>query len=528
MTTEKFALKDTYWKNFSLQDSDIEYLYHTLLETEVPLTSLELLTALIDHRIKDEIAHMKSQQQENKNIYLPKGEFKKGQSLAFPALSWKRGKVTYVREGYNPEVQSFHVIGVHFDDEAEKEFAAGIEDHKLNHPPEIEIDIEAMSIHRILANHEHDLLNKLEDAMKANADFVQIARRWFPRSLLVDINIGHLNIAEAILDMAGGGPLETPEIMKHMDFDKSISPKLAEFSLNYALQEDERFDEVGPAGMILWYLQRLEPEDVRKVPIFLRSHAKGDDRSRLTKAMIDLEYELDDELSPPSPLYQPNGTPKERCSIRLIYPHWMAGTLPLSQRLSSIFPTAVQAPRVRFWFVDGETKEKFPAWVVRKDRYVCGLGEWYHTRGLIPGSIVNLKVGAKPGEIVLQTGNQRSSRDYLRTVLVGSDGGLVFAMLRQVVKAEYDERMGLFVANVEGLKQIWEQNQRHPPALEMVMANMMRNISKLTPQGHIHASELYAAVNLIIRCPPAPIFSLLTSEENFKHVGDLYYHLKES
>ncbi len=527
MTTEKFALKEDYWNKFTLQDSDIEYLYHTLLETEMPLTSLELLTALIDRRIKDEITHLKTQQQENKNIYLPKGEYKKGQTLAFPALNWKRGKVTHVREGFNPDVQEFHVIGVHFDDGEEKEYAAGVVDHVLNNPPEIEIDAEAMSINNILKNYEHGLLGALEDELNTNSDFVQIAGRWFPRSLLVDVNIGYLNIAEAMLDMAGGGPLETAEIMKHMDFDKSISPKLAEFSLNYALQEDERFDEVGPAGVTLWYLHRLEPEDVRKMPLFLHSHPAAHDRSKLTQAMLDLEYELDDELSPPSPRFQPDGAAKERCSIRLIYPHWMAGTLPLSERVSGIFPTAYEAPRVRFWFVDGETKERFPAWVVRKDHYVCGLGEWYRVRGLIPGSIVNLKRGAKPGEIILMTGNQRSSRDYLRTVLVGSDGGLVFAMLRQVVKAEYDERMGLFVANVEGLQQIWEQNQRHAPSLENVVTNMMRNISKLTPQGHIHASELYAAVNLLLRCPPAPIFSLLSSEVNFTHVGDLYYHLKE-
>jgi len=46
--------------------------------------------------------------------------------------------------------------------------------------------------------------------------------------------------------------------------------KLAEFSLNLALQEDERYDEVGPSGEVLWYLQSMEPEDVKKVPLFLQ------------------------------------------------------------------------------------------------------------------------------------------------------------------------------------------------------------------------------------------------------------------
>ena len=59
------------------------------------------------------------------------------------------------------------------------------------------------------------------------------------------------------------------------------------------------------------------------------------------------------------------------------------------------------------------------------------------------------------------------------------------------------------------------------------MMNMIRNLTKLTPQGHVHASELYAAVNLVRRCPPGPILALLTTRPQFVHVGDMYYHLKD-
>jgi len=101
-------------------------------------------------------------------------------------------------------------------------------------------------------------------------DLVRIAGRWFPRSLLIDVNIGHLNLAEAILEMADGGPLSTESLIEQIDLPTDSNPKLTEFSLNLALQEDPRFDEVGTSGKIAWFLRRFEPEEVREVPLYLR------------------------------------------------------------------------------------------------------------------------------------------------------------------------------------------------------------------------------------------------------------------
>lgn len=55
----------------------------------------------------------------------------------------------------------------------------------------------------------------------------------------------------------------------------------------------------------------------------------------------------------------------------------------------------------------------------------------------------------------------------------------------------------------------------------------MRELAKSNPQGHVHAQELYAAVNLIRRVPPAPLFALLETNPVFKHVGDLHFRLDE-
>src|SRR5690348_15849974 len=97
--------------------------------------------------------------------------------------------------------------------------------------------------------------------------------------------------------MAGGEPVPTAGLLKPVALPEGLNPKLAEFSLNLALQEDERFDEVGPAGEVLWSLRRLEPIEVRDVPLYLRYTPIEYDRAALTPQMLDLEAQLDDELS---------------------------------------------------------------------------------------------------------------------------------------------------------------------------------------------------------------------------------------
>jgi len=82
-------------------------------------------------------------------------------------------------------------------------------------------------------------------------------------------------------------------------------------------------------------------------------------------------------------------------TISLLYPHWRAGTLPLSNSVSHIFPTALESSRVRFTFHDEETDEVFNGWVIRKQRYVFGLREWYEKKGAIPGQSYNIKKRAR-------------------------------------------------------------------------------------------------------------------------------------
>lgn len=523
MVTVPFSLREDYWDDFILQDEDIEFLYNYLLEQETPLTPKELAAALVEERIRREKADLEQQRLASGTIYQPKGDYQAGQRLLFPAMSWQNGEVVSVREGRNPDLGEFQVIQVEFGDGEKHEFATRLKTHLLNEPVKLTLDDDSLDAQKVLKEYGEDLIERVELGLREKPDFVRIAGRWFPRALLVDVNAGHLNLAEAVLDMAGGGPLPTSELLEQIELHPSgVDPKLVDFSVDLALQEDPRFDEVGPAGKVLWFLQRLEPPQVLEPPLYLKYAGIEYDRSLLTKEMLNLERELDDELSPVQTKHQN----LDEVEIRLIFPHWRSGTLPLSARVRHLFPTAYETPRIRFILVDGETGEKIPAWVVREKRYVCGLAEWYKTRNLMPGSLIVVRRGREPGEVIIQARTRRSTREWIKTVLVGSDGGIVFALLKQVVSAAYDERLSIAVPDAEGLDAAWLQKDSH--SLERVVINMVKELAKLNPQSHVHASELYAAVNVIRRCPPGPLLALLASRPGFVHVGDLHYRLVDS
>lgn len=516
-----FSLPSDYWSALQITPQDVEALHTYLFEREAPLTARDLASALVEVRMQREREASAHTHRSQGRVYLPKEQYKVGDELVFSALGWQRGRVNAVRAGVNPLLGEFDVLTVTMDDGIERMFAAHLPAHRLNEEPINLPEDETIKVKTMLAEHGTDIEEKLEAAFSRDKGLVRIAGRWFPRALLIDVNQGHLNLAEAVLDMANGEPLPTEALMKAVELPAGVNPKLLEFSFNLALQEDERFDEVGPAGQVLWCLRRLQPEFVRTVPPHLRYVEIEHDRSKLDAAMLVLESQLDDELS----LVDVTSAREAPSSvtISLIYPHLRAGTLPLSARTRKLIPTAYESPRVRFTLVDGKTKQKIPAWVVRQHGYVYGLREWYKARVLIPGSLVRVRRGDKPGEVIVEASTQRSSKDWIRTVIVGTDGVMVFAMLKQAITAEFNDRMAIYVPDFRVLDPLWERRQ----SFEDLVISVMRELSKSNPQGHVHVQELYAAVNLVRRVPPAPLLAMLASQPIFTHVGDLHFRLEE-
>jgi hypothetical protein len=519
MASVPLNLPADYWQTLHVTSKDIEFLQTYLFEHETPLTPRELVVVLVTERVRAE-QEAAAKKNENLKLYLPKEKYSEGDVLRFSALQ-TGGRVSAVRAGANPELGAFDVLTVTMDDGSQKMFAAALENHQLNEAPAREESASELDPAAVAQDFGADLEKKLDAAFSADDSLVRIAGRWFPRSLLLDVNTGHLNLAEAVLDMAGGDPLTTESLMKDIELPTGVNAKLAEFSLNYALQEDARFDEVGPAGNVLWCLERLEPEGVRTVPAQLQYVEIEHDRSVLNNQMLALEAQVDDELSEavvPS---------SDEVTISLLYPHWRSGTLPISTRVKRLFPTAYETNRVRFTLVDEKSGKKIPAWVVRKHGYVYGLAEWYKSQETMPGALIRIRKGNQPGEVRIEALSHRSVRDWVRTVIVGTDGGLVFALLKQQITAELNDRMALAVPDPAAVDSARDLAAKSRVSFPELTRNLMRELTKLSPQGHVHVQELYAGINILRRVPPAPLMALLVTQPEYTHVGDLHYRLDE-
>ncbi len=519
----QLSLQENYWEEFNIREDDLEYLYNHLLEKEIPQTSRELAEVLIRERILKEIETLESKQKNKSEIYFPKEDYSRGDVLRFPALEGMEGKVVGVREGRNPGMAPFGVIDVDFGGGKVRSFASKLVDHSLNNPIDVTESNPELDPQWVIQKYGNSITACLSQKFTSLPDLVQIAGAWFPKSLLVDVNIGYMNLAEAVLEMEGGGPLNTCAILEQVELPTDTNQKLTEFSMNYALQEDERFDEVGPSGETLWFLRKLEPDAVQNPPLYLRFQSHDymlDEHQEQIQALNSLVY---DELEAQGDL----PCKADEIEVSLIYPHWRAGTIPLSQSLAGLFPTAYEAPRVKFTFLDEATGKSYPGWVVRPQRYVYGLQDWYKEKGLIPGSLFRIKKGKVAGEVILQALSKHPTKEWIRTVLVGADNGVVFTMLKQQISNDIDERMVIAVPDTDAVDKIWELTGRQRGPLETAILNIMRELGKLSPQGHVHAQELYAAVNIVRRCPPGLIMGILLNQPNVAYLGDLYFRFDD-
>lgn len=527
MVIAPLSLQKDYWESFELTDQDLEFLYNYLFEAEKSLTLDDLMKALIKERIRQEKELLEKKQTAGGSVYYPKDHYQAGQSVNFPHLEWQTGRVVSVRSGHNPELPPFEVIEVEMENGETHMLAAGLEEHALNKPVEIDASDPLLDSVHVFNTYGEELAAQLGEYLDASPDLVRVAARYFPRALLVDINIGHLNLAEAVLDMMGGGPMGTPELMEQIDLPTDVDSNLNEFSLNLALHEDKRFDEVGPSGEVLWYLHRLEPEPVREAPLFLKYTGVQESDPVIAEMLCEFDQQVIDELEtnlcPPS-----EGKSQSEVTFNLIYPHWRAGTLPLAGGLVNLFPTAIESPRIQFFFIDGLTGEKFPGWVVRPYQYIYGLRDWYLAQGLIAGSILHLERSKNPGEVIIRAEKKRPTREWLRTAIIGSDGGVVFSMLKHNITAAVDERMAIVISDTDMLDKIWERSSKQRPSLTSTVRLIINEMAKLSPQNHVHAQELYAGVNILRRCPPGPILSLLNESPWAKHLGNLYFRLDDS
>ena len=511
-----------YWGvQFSFTDSDIEQLYNHFLEVEKPQTIEQLTRALFEHRVVEEIKSIR-RLAKGRLVYMPQNAYEVGDELVFPALDFLQGTVAAVRKGFNPEEGSFNVISVDSKKKT-REFAA---EYDAPHPLNVDngkdvIDLLDLDAEALYQEFGPLVVDTVYEVLSEHSDFVELSSLWFVKSLMVDINVGHLHLSEAILEMSDGGPMVADDLLTHLDMDPGIDIGVQRFSLNYALLNDDRFDDVAGEGRVEWFLRRMEPEDVLAIPSRLRYAPSEYNHSLLSPQLEALEQELDDEWSD---IAVPGSV--QPAILALTYPHRWAGTLPLSSRLRPLFNLG-KAPRQRVVFVDEATKDEFVGWVVPDGRYILGLKAWYDENQIPVGGFLHLAPGSESGTIVIGYDRRRPQREWVRLATV-SDNRIQFELKRRSIGCGYDDLLIVGSDVVAAMDALWKRAEANQRSVAALLMEIFPSLAPLTPQETVHAKTLYSAVNMLRRVPPGPIFAELVQNPAFQNVGDHYWQFDRS
>lgn len=515
-------------RKFAVTSNDIDYLINLLVEKETPLSTDALARMLVEHKLEMEASELQ-ERFKDATIFDPAKTYKVGQRVVFPALEFATGVVQNVRQGDNPAYGEFDVIEtvLENDEDAQpREFAANFpQEHALNISDDDAFallpganDFDAGDV--IAENYEM-IIGQIEEQLVKSKSLVYVARTWFPSELVMEVNEGHLNLAEAVLDMYAGGPLTTEQIIKEIGGLGKAPMELQVFSLNYGMKDDDRFDEVGPTGEVLWFLTRLEPQEVRKTPTFLQYNPIPFDDTLISDSMRSISLEIDDELSG---LETIEGL--DMATVTLIYPHRRVGTLPLNSRTRALFPTARRAPRIWVTLIDGQDGEEFNGWVVHKENYVFGLGRFYAKHKVPIGAQVTVKRSDREGMVIIDIDAYKPRTEYIP--LLSAKGDVPqFENDKRAIGADYDDLMIIGVDDLDEIDHLTKVvNDRYRPLISL-MKLLIPPLGRLTPQGTVHFKSLYTAVNVIRRCPPEPMMVALNTSPDFENVGGDYWKLSE-
>jgi hypothetical protein len=514
-----------FWNEVGASDVDVDHLYGFLLERGTPMSSRDLAAYLIEWHVRDEEKRLVEATARRAPIYQPRGTFSVGQSLVFTALGNRKGVVKQVRAGDNSRLGDFQVIAVQFEDEPRlREFVAA---YPAPHPLNVESAQSSvppgMPPEEAVAQSREVVRTRLIQRLGAEEEFVHTDDRWFLKGLLPEIHPGYLNLAEAAIEQAADA-LRTADLSKVLDLPETANKAAAMFALSYALANDPRFEDVGPAGDSRWFLTRLELPEARVRPP--RLHAAPARILQLPAELEPIAGELVDEAELNGDANPPISAPRDEITLILTYPHRRAGTLPLTPSVRALLPNFVH-PRLKVTLVDASSQEKFAGYAVAEGHYLAGLANWFNTRRLSPGAYVTLKRGPDPLTLLIDYQPQRERSLWVR-VARGANGQLTFAQEKRSLSHKYDEEMLIVIGDPLGLDAVAQAAHLAQHSLASLLEEIFPELAKLSGAGRVHAKTLYSAVNLIRRAGPRAVLSALAESHAFASVGGGYFVLNEA
>ncbi len=245
-----------FWQEeFEISEEDLEALYERFVEDETPRTTGELVRQLIERRTRQAELSRRTQAEAEGVVYQPKGSYEVGQRLVFIALGEDvAGEVVGVREGRNPEYGPFKVIQVKLDGDGVREFAS-----EFPQPHILNIEDKPISVDDLYQQFGDIVREQLLEALANNPEFVRYGDQWILKGLLPEIHVGHRNIAEAMIVVAGEA-LPTERLLEEIELPEDIPLETRKLALNRALEEDGRFINVGAISEPLWSLSYQREE----------------------------------------------------------------------------------------------------------------------------------------------------------------------------------------------------------------------------------------------------------------------------
>jgi hypothetical protein len=283
-----------YWQDFELATEDLEFLSELLIEQEAPLTVEELTRRLMQERLAQEKAAWEDRESKGR-IYQPRDSYEVGDQLVFSAIDDTSGTVVGVRAGRHPDYPPFDVIQVRMSGQTEvREFAANLsEPHALNiiqvkANTDVNLeDLEAVS-EALFERYGLYVTPVVLAGLSESPEFVRFGEEWFLRGFLLPLEEGHLNLAEAVLDLAGGYS-SAREILNVLELPAETSEAVQMFSLNYALASDEenRFAFAGTENRMAWCLPRIADSK----PFRFQKNARDVSRDHFVDDIVEIALE---------------------------------------------------------------------------------------------------------------------------------------------------------------------------------------------------------------------------------------------
>lgn len=487
------------------------------------MPSSTLAVALIKQRIERENNTLR-REMERSSIYQPKKTFGAGADVLFPALGFVSGKVVAIRPGVNPDLGAFDVVTVEMRDGASRDFAANLlGQHRLNDDAALSALLnqrgEVVAPEVLCDLYAPTIVNVLDTELPRRETFIHIGTDWFLRALMADVGAGHLNLAEAVLDVANGGPLPTSVILRDLGLPADVTGSLQVVSLNSALAHDDRFDEVSLDSEPAWFLRRLEPLEVRTVPSQLIHVPRI--QTEVQPALIQLAEALDDELDFENVKVGSADLSTEKATIVLTFPHRRAGTLGWGHRLGAILPN-VSKPRLPIYVQDKVTGKRFAVWLVKDGRYIFGLGDWYKQNDLPAGAELEIARTSEANVFLIDAKRHKPRREWVRHASL-RDQKFRLETAQKSISCQTDDLMSVFIDDVR----IFDALRAQHTDVVQIVREIFPEIAKLSPQGNVHARTLFAVANVVSRVAPLDVFGALTTSGLYAPVGDYYWHLSD-